>query len=338
MEERYPKPTLVLLGFLFIILSCGGEGGGEGTLTDTASIRILIRFPEEASTREATTRQSVQDIASITITIEDGFPTIERTFDISELPISERIFVPVGKNRTATARAKDVNGLLVAMGSAIFDVFPGESNDVTIQLEFVEEEKCDDGIDNNDNGLTDCADPFCDGEVCDAGNDASRCTDGECVTPVPTPTPTPSPIELICFDSLDNDGDGPVDCVDPDCEGRACVIRTTVGRCVNGICRAADLVPSISSPCRLVVTVRNQGDLNAPSSVTRVSFSTSKGPITVDLNTPPLGVGEAVDLGPINIPGVCFNPDCDFTVTVDINKVVPESNEENNSAVGICPG
>jgi len=338
MGKRYLKVGIILVGLLFTMLSCGGGGSDEETVTDAASVRILIQFPEGVSTQQISIRQSVQDITSITITIEDGFPTIERTFDISGLPVEERIFVPVGKNRMATARARDANGLLVAIGSTIFDVLPGDSNDVTIQLEFVEGEKCDDGMDNNDNGLVDCADPLCDGEKCDANNDASKCTGGECIIPVPTPTPTPTPTELICFDSVDNDGDGSVDCADSDCEGRTCVIRAAIGRCVNGACRAADLAPSIANPCGLVVTVKNQGNLNAPASITRVSFSTSRGPITVDLTTPALGVGAAVDLGPIDIPGACFDPNCDFTVTVDINKNVSESSEVNNSTAGICPG
>ncbi|MFT5586607.1 MAG: hypothetical protein ACI9VR_004206 [Cognaticolwellia sp.] len=50
-------------------------------------------------------------------------------------------------------------------------------------------EDCTDGVDNNNNGLVDCADP--------------RCFTGACVED--------------CSDGVDNDGDSVVDCDDPDC-------------------------------------------------------------------------------------------------------------------------
>lgn len=37
-------------------------------------------------------------------------------------------------------------------------------------------------------------------------------------------------------------------------------------------------------------------------------------------------------------PNNCFNPDCEFQITVDSTLVVPESNEGNNVAKGVCPG
>ena len=54
-------------------------------------------------------------------------------------------------------------------------------------------EVCDDGIDNDDNGLTDCADPAC------------------------SATPACEHPAEICGDCIDNDGDGLVDYEDPDC-------------------------------------------------------------------------------------------------------------------------
>jgi secreted trypsin-like serine protease len=53
---------------------------------------------------------------------------------------------------------------------------------------------CDDGFDNDEDGLTDCADPDCVNSVACAGL-----------------------FERACADGLDNDEDGLTDCADPDC-------------------------------------------------------------------------------------------------------------------------
>ncbi len=55
-------------------------------------------------------------------------------------------------------------------------------------------EICDDGIDNDGDGLTDCNDPDCN----------SNCANIE-----------------ICDDGIDNDADGLTDCADPDCDGKS---------------------------------------------------------------------------------------------------------------------
>ena len=63
-------------------------------------------------------------------------------------------------------------------------------------------EICDDGIDNDRDGRTDCADDDC------SGNGAC-----EAVSVYGAP-----PIEEDCADGLDNDGDGRADCADDDCD------------------------------------------------------------------------------------------------------------------------
>lgn len=70
-------------------------------------------------------------------------------------------------------------------------------------------ENCVNGLDDDGNGLTDCADPFCFGLV-------------ECL-----------PTAEDCVDLLDNDADGFVDCADSDClASRACLL---VEICNDGI-------------------------------------------------------------------------------------------------------
>lgn len=86
---------------------------------------------------------------------------------------------------------------------------------------------------------------------------------------------------------------------------------------------------------KLMVTIRNQGNADADASVTRVIFSPGG---AVDIPTPPIGAGASVDLPPVAIPGVCFNPDCNFRIVVDADDQVAESDETNNTASGTCLG
>lgn len=84
----------------------------------------------------------------------------------------------------------------------------------------------------------------------------------------------------------------------------------------------------------LIVTVRNQGTFGAGPSVTTVDFGAFG---AVSMPTPALAAGASVDLA-FPIPLGCFDPDCDFRITVDANNNVVESNEGNNTASGTCLG
>ena len=139
-------------------------------------------------------------------------------------------------------------------------ITPGEGN-------------CNDGVDNDMNGKTDCADPGCNLSSCGPGcqcqalqkaerncNDAvdndgdtqtdceddncagAGCGDGGCVCLGNKKT------ETGCEDSADNDGDGQSDCGDTDCDGKACATGTTRS-CAGGSCQCnggapVDEVPS----------------------------------------------------------------------------------------------
>jgi len=63
---------------------------------------------------------------------------------------------------------------------------------------------CSDGIDNNDNGFTDCMDQACDGTVVDTGGGEFTCE---------------SSSEMICDDNFDNNENGFTDCADIGCDG-----------------------------------------------------------------------------------------------------------------------
>jgi hypothetical protein len=85
---------------------------------------------------------------------------------------------------------------------------------------------------------------------------------------------------------------------------------------------------------QLVVRVRNAGTWAAASSVTRVSFG-SLG--FVDHSTPSLAVGATHSFS-VPIPAGCYDSDCNFSITVDLNGQVTELNETNNTVAGVCIG
>ena len=85
---------------------------------------------------------------------------------------------------------------------------------------------------------------------------------------------------------------------------------------------------------KLVVTVKNRGLAPAAASITRVTFSPGG---SVDLPTGLLDEGASVDLK-VDIPGECFNPDCDFTITVNADGKVQEYDDQNNYVEGKCIG
>jgi hypothetical protein len=95
-------------------------------------------------------------------------------------------------------------------------------------------EICDDGIDNDCDGLVDCNDPDCADDpaclmcepyetVCDDGidNDCDGlvdCNDPDCSRPGECGC-TQREQGVQCRDGIDNDCDGLTDCADPDCQG-----------------------------------------------------------------------------------------------------------------------
>jgi hypothetical protein len=86
---------------------------------------------------------------------------------------------------------------------------------------------------------------------------------------------------------------------------------------------------------RLTVTVRNEGAVPAGPSTTTVEFFPGG---AFPIATPALPAGGTIDLPPVAVPRGCFNPDCDFRITVDSGGVLDEIREDNNRADGRCSG
>jgi hypothetical protein len=130
----------------------------------------------------------------------------------------------------------------------------------TCQTARCEETTCDDGADNDLDGVTDCLDVSCLGEVCvtpmqppwrcgarfpipDAGSDAGL-DDGGLDAGAPDAgedagTSDGGPVlgcyapEQNCGNGFDDDGDGEADCLDVDCAGLVCASGTL---CTNRSC------------------------------------------------------------------------------------------------------
>jgi hypothetical protein len=96
----------------------------------------------------------------------------------------------------------------------------------------------------------------------------------------------------------------------------------------------ADAYCDFTTVPQLRIGIQNQGQGNAPASMTRVRFS--PGGIK-DIPTPPLQSAQRTMLPPVPIPAACFDPDCDFTITVDSQSQINEpTGEENNVTDGRC--
>jgi hypothetical protein len=97
----------------------------------------------------------------------------------------------------------------------------GANRPVLIIQRNVGEQNCTDTLDNDSDGLADCADadcyPLCTTEICgdqvdNDNNGVADCQDTACVG-----NPCCAPAVEICTNGIDDTGDGLVDCADPQC-------------------------------------------------------------------------------------------------------------------------
>ena len=84
---------------------------------------------------------------------------------------------------------------------------------------------------------------------------------------------------------------------------------------------------------RLVITVKNQGNADAPASTTFIDFEAYA--TSLKLSTPPLKVGESTNLDPVTLPKEYCDSNDNFKIVIDYSNNVDESDEEN-TFVGSC--
>lgn len=87
----------------------------------------------------------------------------------------------------------------------------------------------------------------------------------------------------------------------------------------------------------LIVYVKNQGEADASASLVKVGFYLTSGIQEFSASVVPISVGETKSVS-FAIPYGCFNPDCNFIITVDSGEDITESSELNNTVNGICHG
>lgn len=100
----------------------------------------------------------------------------------------------------------------------------------------------------------------------------------------------------------------------------------------------SDLVPKLDEPGPCVtVAVANIGGDDAPASITRLEFNGVEEP--VDIETPELPKGFKFKFDPFDVPTECGpGVNCSFSVIVDADMEVVETDELNNTASGVCIG
>jgi hypothetical protein len=122
-------------------------------------------------------------------------------------------------------------------------------------------EICTDGVDNDCNGVADCLDPACVGQMCgctpvaedckngkdDDCDGAVDCNDTDCVN---TPACGCAPSEAgKCGNGFDDDCDGQIDCADSDCANdMLCACGSLTEDCSNGVDDNCNLLVDCADP------------------------------------------------------------------------------------------
>jgi hypothetical protein len=103
---------------------------------------------------------------------------------------------------------------------------------------------------------------------------------------------------------------------------------------VGGNCRSATVTGFTAT-----AIIQNIGAAPAGASVTRFIFTPSGGgtSTSTDVPTPPLAAGGSVTVS-AQVPGTCFQPNCNIDVMADATNQVVESNETNNFDTATCIG
>jgi hypothetical protein len=169
-------------------------------------LTMVANMPPVANPGWEVDEQDIWDGAALPVPIEDNVERdgVRRT--LATFLDGEEGHFTVYRNRRAREMSIDF------WTSAV-----GDGPRISHRREYV----CDDGSDDDEDGVTDCEDPQCTGDpvcdelVCDDGLDDDG--DGLVDCEDPACDGTEPCLEHVCDDGLDDDGDGLIDCEDPEC-------------------------------------------------------------------------------------------------------------------------
>jgi hypothetical protein len=176
----------------------------------------------------------------------------------------------------------------------------------------VAETTCNDGLDNDCDGLIDCADPDCFGRSCGANGLACTATSASGCT-----CPSGSTETLAqCRDGIDNNCDGKVDCADSGCQGvpgaqcgpnavQQCtlvaanwVCKDTSTNYVLTVVAAAPRLAANGTAQTSVTATLKDGSLVAVNGAT-IAFSTTLGTVGASAVTSPSGLATVTFTAPL---------------------------------------
>jgi len=186
--------------------------------------------------------------AAPTTVLADGTSTTQVSVLTGTPPFavasSRGTFVNTGLRSTTIATLNGVQDLRpcnaqvdpTCAGPAVITAVGQDGGVGQTTVQFQGSEVCGNGVDDDDDGRVDCADPQCPaGSTC--GANGLECQGGACACTGNGGAPEGAG-ELSCDDSFDNDCDGKIDCADPSCTDRLCTMASgAAGACGQGQCQ-----------------------------------------------------------------------------------------------------
>lgn len=174
-----------------------------------------------ASKRKAAAKQLSAKVKCYGTALKKGKEVDASCLSTAESKFNNAFAKAEGKGGCATmSDAGDIESLVDDTLAQLLAALPATAPAVEI---------CNNGEDDDENGLIDCNDPACEAsaecgvvEICSNGTDDDANGFIDCEDPACVGSPA-CPAAELCSNGIDDDGDGFVDCEDPDCDaGPAC--------------------------------------------------------------------------------------------------------------------